>query len=193
MSGPAPQRVLGTRRDAVRNYHAILAAARDVLGESGADASMEEIAARAGVGVGTVYRHFPTKEALMAELVRQKFRRFAASARDALQRDGEPFAVFADLLRRNADELAGDAGMQHVLVGVGEHIWAQAQTETDELNALTADLIARAQHAGTMRPDVLATDIGMLMCGLCATMTQHRPGFDWRRHLELAIDTLRAR
>ena len=85
---------------------------------------------RAGVGVGTVYRHFPTKEALMVELVRQKFRLFAAGAREALERDGEPFAVFADLLRGNADELARDAGMQHVLVGVGEHIWAQAQTET---------------------------------------------------------------
>ncbi len=187
----APERPL--RADARRNRERILQSAREVFAESGIDAQIDDIAKRAGVGVGTVYRHFPTKEALIAELVRQKFRRFSAAASDALQRDGEPFAVFADLLRRNADELADDAGMQHVLVGVGEDIWAQAQAETDELNALTADLIARAQHAGTMRPDVRATDIGMLMCGLCATMTQHRPGFDWHRHLELAIDTLRAR
>ncbi len=187
----APERPL--RADARRNRERILQSAREVFAECGIDAQIDDIAQRAGVGVGTVYRHFPTKEALIAELVRQKFRRFAASARDALQRDGEPFAVFADLLRRNADELARDAGMQHVLVGVGEQIWAQAQTETDELNALTADLMARAQHAGSMRPDVRATDIGMLMCGLCATMTQHRAGFDWHRHLELAIDTLRAR
>ena len=181
------------RADARRNRERILQSAREVFAEYGTDAQIDDIAQRAGVGVGTVYRHFPTKEALIAELVRQKFRRFSAAARDALQLDGEPFAVFADLLCRNADELADDAGMQHVLVGVGEDIWAQAQTETDELNALTADLITRAQNAGTMRPDVRATDIGMLMCGLCATMTQHRPGFDWRRHLELAIDTLRAR
>jgi AcrR family transcriptional regulator len=181
------------RADARRNRERILESARDVFGEYGIDAQMDDIASRAGVGVGTVYRHFPTKEALMVELVRQKFRLFAAGAREALERGGEPFAVFADMLRRNADELARDAGMQHVLVGVGEHIWAQAQTEQDELNALTAELIARAQDAGTMRPDVRATDIGMLMCGLCATMTQKRPGFDWHRHLELAIDTLQTR
>jgi AcrR family transcriptional regulator len=181
------------RADARRNRERILESARDVFAGAGIDAQMDDIASRAGVGVGTVYRHFPTKETLMVELVRQKFRLFAVGAREALQRDGEPFAVFADMLRHNADELARDAGMQHVLVGVGEHIWAQAQAEQDQLNTLTAELIARAQHAGTMRPDVRAADIGMLMCGLCATMTQNRPGFDWRRHLELAIDTLRAR
>jgi AcrR family transcriptional regulator len=181
------------RADARRNRERILQSARNVFAEYGVDAQMDDIASSAGVGVGTVYRHFPTKEALLIELVRQKFRLFAAGAREALARDGEPFAVFADMLRRNADELARDAGMQHVLVGVEEHIWAQAQTETDELNTLTADLIARAQHAGTMRPGISASDIAMLMCGLCATMTQNRPGFDWHRHLELAIDTLRAR
>jgi AcrR family transcriptional regulator len=181
------------RADARRNRERILESAREVFAGAGIDAQMDDIASRAGVGVGTVYRHFPTKETLMVELVRQKFRLFAAGAREALQRDGEPFAVFADMLRHNADELARDAGMQHVLVGVEEHIWAQAQTEQDQLNTLTAELIVRAQNAGTMRPDVRAADIGMLMCGLCATMTRNRRGFDWRRHLELAIDTLRAR
>lgn len=181
------------RADARRNRERILQAAREEFANSGIDAQIDDVAGRAGVGVGTVYRHFPTKEALMVELVRQKFRVFAAGARAALARDGEPFALFADMLRRNADELARDAGMQQVLTGAGEHIWAQAQTEVDELNALTAELIAHAQHAGTMRPDVRATDIGMLMCGLCATMIQSRPGFDWHRHLELGIDTLRAR
>ncbi len=181
------------RADARRNRERILQAAREVFAKSGIEAQIDDVARRAGVGVGTVYRHFPTKEALMVELVRQRFRVFAASAHEALARDGEPFAVFADMLRRNADGLARDAGMQQVLTGAGEHIWAQAQTEVDELNGLTAALIAHAQQAGTMRPDVRATDIGMLMCGLCATMTQSRPGFDWRRHLELGIDTLRAR
>jgi AcrR family transcriptional regulator len=181
------------RADARRNRERILEAAREVFAEYGIDAQMDDVARRAQVGVGTVYRHFPTKEALMAELVRQKFRQLAAGVRQALERDGEPFAVFADMLRHNGDVCARDAAIQHALTGVGEHIWAQAQAEQDELNTLSAELIARAQSAGTMRPDVRATDLAMLMCGVCSTMAHHGPGFDWHRHLELVIDMLRAR
>lgn len=181
------------RADARRNRERILESAREVFAECGIDAQMDDVASRACVGVGTVYRHFPTKEALMVELVRQKFRLFAAGARDALERDGEPFAVFADMLRSNGNVCARDAAMQHALTGVGENIWAQAQTEQQELNTLTEELIARAQRAGTMRPDLRATDIAMLMCGVSATMAHSIPGFDWHRHLELAIDMLRAR
>jgi AcrR family transcriptional regulator len=181
------------RADARRNHERIIESARDVFAQDGIEAQMDDVARRAGVGVGTVYRHFPTKEALVAELVRQKFRQFAVVARDALQRDGEPFTIFADMLRRNGDVCARDAAMQHALTGVGEHIWAQARTEQDELNSLTGELIARAQPAGTLRPDVRATDIAMLMCGVSATMAHNSPGFDWHRHLELVIDMLRAR
>ncbi len=75
--------------------------------------------------------------------------------------------------------------MQHVLLGIAEHIWAErARTEQDELSALTAELIARAQRAGTMRPEVTQADIAMLMCGLCAAVASDGPGFDWRRRLE---------
>jgi AcrR family transcriptional regulator len=181
------------RADARRNRERILEGAREVFAEDGVEAQMDDVAARAGVGVGTVYRHFPTKEALMGELVRQKFRFLADSAREALGRDGEPFAVFADLLRRNADVCARDAAMQHALTGVGEHIWAQARGEQEELNTFSAELLARAQRAGTMRPDVRATDISMLMCGVSSTMAHRGLGFDWPRHLELVIDMLRAR
>jgi AcrR family transcriptional regulator len=181
------------RADARRNRERILESAREVFAEDGIDAQMDDVARQAQVGVGTVYRHFPTKEALMVELVRQKFQLFAAGAREALQRDGEPFAVFADLLRRNAALCARDAALQHALTGVGEHIWAQAQNAHDELNTLSGELMARAQQAGTMRSDVYPTDIAMLMCGVSATMAHKFPGFNWNRHLELAIDMLRAR
>jgi AcrR family transcriptional regulator len=142
--------------------------------------------------VGTVYRHFPTKEALLVELLREKFRLFSARAREALEHDGEPFAAFEELLRRNAQTAASDAAVQHALAGAGEHIWMQAQAEQRDLIAVTQELIARARRAGTIRPDVDATDIAMLMCGVCSTMGD-KPGFDWRRHLDLVIDMLRAR
>ncbi len=181
------------RADARRNRERILASARAVFAESGSDAQVDDVAQRAGVGVGTVYRHFPTKEALMVELVRQKFRLLADGARDALDREGEPFAVFGDLLRANAQLCASDAAMQHALTGVGESLWDRAGADQEELLRLTGQLIARAQRAGTMRPDVRASDIAMLMCAVSSTMAHRGPGFDWRRHLEFVIDMLRAR
>ena len=181
------------RADARRNRERILESARLVFAESGADAQIDDVARRADVGVGTVYRHFPTKEALMVELLRQKFRQFTARVREALERDGEPFAVFIDVLRLNAEAAARDASMQHALAGVGEHIYSQAATERQELNEAAGELMARAQRAGTMRPDVTAVDVAMLMCGVSATMAHKGPGFDWRRHLELVADALRAR
>ncbi len=180
------------RADARRNRERILESARAVFAEYGADAQIDDVARKAGVGVGTVYRHFPTKEALLVELLREKFRLFSARARHALAQDSDPFAVIEDLLRRNAETAASDAAVQHALAGAGEHIWMQARAEQQELVALTEDLIARARRAGTIRQDVDANDIAMLMCGLCSTMGA-KPGFDWRRHLELVIDVLRAR
>jgi AcrR family transcriptional regulator len=181
------------RADARRNRERILESARQVFAENGIDAQMDDVAGRAGVGVGTVYRHFPTKDVLMAELVRQKFEQFADAAREALGRDGEPFSVFTDMLRRTAEICACDATMQHALTTVDANVWNAARAEQEELAALNGELIARAQLAGAMRSDITATDIGMLMCGVSATMAHTGPGFEWHRHLDLAIDMLRAR
>ncbi len=180
------------RADARRNRERILESARAVFGEYGAEAQIDDVASRAGVGVGTVYRHFPTKEALLAELVRQKFRLFADRMRDALEQPGDPFAALTEVMWDNAETAAGDAATQHALAGAGESVWAQAEAEREELLVLTDELLARARLAGTVRPDVRAADIGMLMCGVCSSMGFTVPSFDWRRHLELAIDMLRA-
>jgi AcrR family transcriptional regulator len=184
------------RADARRNHERILASARELFAENGAETQIDDVAHRAGVGVGTVYRHFPTKEALMVELIRQQFRLFADRARDALERlesDGEAFAALQDVLLRNAETTASDAAIRYVLSGSGQHIWDQASEEQQELLSATEDLVVRARRAGEIRADVHASDIGMLMCGVCSTMGRSAPGFDWRRHLELAIDTLRPR
>jgi AcrR family transcriptional regulator len=179
------------RADARRNRERILDGAREAFAAVGADAQMDEVARLAGVGVGTVYRHFATKDALLAELVRQKLSRMTVNTREALAGGGEPFAVFADLLRRNAALAARDAALQYAMLGAGEGVWEQASAEQAELLGLTAELMSQAQRAGSMRPDVTAADIPMLMCGVCATMTHTKPGFDWQRHLELILDSLR--
>jgi AcrR family transcriptional regulator len=180
------------RADARRNRQRILDAAVEVFSERGVDAQIDDVARQAELGVGTIYRHFPTKEALVAELVRQKFLTFAENAREALDADGEPFEAFAALLRRNAEFCSRDAAVQHALSASGEPLWTHAQPEIDELVALTDQLVSRAQAAGTMRSDVSARDIPMLMCGVSSTMAHDFPGFDWHRHLELVIDMLRA-
>src|SRR5947209_19887027 len=119
-----PDTVIETERrlraDARRNRERILDSARSVFAEYGPEAQMDDVAHQAGVGVGTVYRHFDTKEALLVELMREKFRLFAARTRDALEQRGEPFAVLEDLLRRNAATAAADAAVQHALAGAGE-------------------------------------------------------------------------
>src|SRR5689334_7111900 len=97
------------RADARRNRELILAAARELLASDQPEVQIDAIAARAGVGVGTVYRHFPDKEALMGELVRERFDGFNARLQEAIDADGEaPFEALAAALRANAAESASD-------------------------------------------------------------------------------------
>ena len=180
------------RADARRNRERILQSARAAFAESGADAQIDDVARHAGVGVGTVYRHFPTKQALLTELVRQTFRLFTGWAREALEAGGEPFALIEGLLRRIAETAAGDAGVQYALASTAGQAPAEAPAEQDELIAVIAELTGRARRAGTIRPGIEATDIAMLICGVVSVMGPRR-GFDWRRHTDLVIDTLRAR
>jgi AcrR family transcriptional regulator len=176
------------RADARRNRERILDAARKVFAKQGAGAQMDDIAHAAGVGVGTVYRHFPHKEALMGELVASKFRAFADNAERALDVD-DPWEAFAGLLRRNAELCARDVGVQQALAREPA-AWSVAMPELMRLRDLTTRLIHRGQQAGVMREDMVVDDIPMLMCGVSSTMAV--PGFDWRRHLEIVLDGLRA-
>src|SRR5712675_2695982 len=169
------------RADARRNRERILQSARAAFAGSGADAQIDDVARHAGVGVGTVYRHFPTKQALLTELVRQTFRLFTGWAREALEAGGEPVALIEGLLRRIAETAAGDAGVQYALASSAGQASTEAPAEQDELIAVIAELTGRARRAGTIRPGIEAIDIAMLICGVVSAMGP-RPGFDWRRH-----------
>lgn len=178
------------RADARRNRERVLEAARAVFGEHGLDAQMDDIAARAGVGVGTVYRHFPTKEQLMGELVRQKFLLLIAHAEEAAAAEGDAFERFCALLLRNAEWIERDAAVQRTLMGVGPAVWAIAQPAVDRLEEVVAPLMDEAHADGTLRADFTVGDVGTVMCGVCATMSS--PGMDWRKHLEILLDGLRS-
>jgi len=181
------------RADARRNRERILEAAKTALAGDG-NAQIEEIARRAGVGVGTVYRHFPTKEALVGELVAERLLVFLGNATEALETIADPWDALEATLRRNAEVVSGDAALQQTLMRDAA-AWRYAERPRAELLAVTAKLIDRAKAAGAVREDLRAEDIPMLMCGVCSVMAAGGgPGgrMDWRRHFAFMLDALRS-
>ena len=189
-TSPASPAARPERADKVRNRQRIIDAASAAFAEKGMDAQMDEIAARAGVGVGTIYRHFATKQELMAAIVDRKFEQIAEVTRDALARESaEPFDVFADLLRRCAKIMAEDVGTARALARVGQVVWSEFAPIPSEVVSSTQIVIERAQAAGSLRPDIDFDDVPPILAGVSATPEASRRG--WRRYLEIMIDGLR--
>ncbi len=180
------------RADARRNRERILDAARKVFSLQGLQAQMDDVAATAGVGVGTVYRHFPTKEALLTAIVSEKFARFTEYAADALE-EPEPWPAFVRMLERSAELQAADAAMQQTLMVAPDTVWEAAHAQHPDLDIHAAELIERAIAAGGLRADFRVDDIGLLMCGVSATMGRKDRAGGWRRHFEIVVDGMRAR
>jgi AcrR family transcriptional regulator len=177
------------RADARRNRERVVTAAAVAFAEQGRDAQMDDVAKRAGVGVGTVYRHFPTKEALFEALSEDTFARIAERARDKLGRE-DAWEAFVELMWDAGDSLAGDRALTEAMAGRTATHACPGQLE---LADIATELMRRAQEAGRMRPDVIVEDIPMLMCGVgSATSRPHPCDRAWRRHLAILIDGLRA-
>jgi AcrR family transcriptional regulator len=182
------------RADARRNRERILSAARETFSEHGTQAQMDDIARRAGVGVGTLYRHFPTKDALIGELVRIKLSDFAARARAKFEDDERPWESFAELIREQAEIAARDAAQQRMIFAMTHEALEQARPTIAELTAANQALIDRAKAAGVIREDLVVDDIRVLMCGLGSIMAADALGvmpYDWRRHLEFVLAGMR--
>jgi AcrR family transcriptional regulator len=179
----ADQRTL--RADARRNRERIMASGRELFARLGPEAQMDEIAAHAGVGIGTVYRHFPTKEALLTEMVRVRFQEFAeiATSFDHL----EPREALEHVMRSSAEAVEGDAGFQLAMMGSNDLEWEGIEEQKAELAEAVTRIISRAVAAGVVREGFTFEDFGMVMCGVTATM-YYKPGSaDWRRYLELIL------
>jgi AcrR family transcriptional regulator len=176
------------RADARRNRERVLEAGREAIAEHGLDAQMDDIAARAGVGVGTVYRHFPTKEALLEALVGERWRTLAEGAGPAFEAD-DPWEGLKDFLWRSARmHEQNRAWCQLAAAATFEY----GRDEQQELIHVTGELVKRAQKAGLVRPDLTAQDVGMLMCGTCGVI-QTTGDERWERFFEIALEGLRAR
>ena len=174
------------RRDVERNYQRVLDAAREVFGECGADAAMEDIAARAGVGVGTVYRRFASKDALIDELVRLSMETLAKAADEALE---APAAEgLEQYLRATGEELASHASYAGLLLTRPADPEARAR-----LLATIEELTKRAIHAGTVHPSVTAADITALIWAMRGLVqnTPDLPSGSWRRYLAIHLAGLR--
>lgn len=155
---------------------------------------MDEVAARAGVGVGTVYRHFATKEALVEALVVDRFDQIAEQAEPSFEEE-DAGKAFDDFLWRSAHLQCGNR-LWAELTAERPALVAEASAHADKLRDVTTRLLRRAQDAGAVRPDVTWDDIGVLMCGLCAvikTTGGHEGDKRWVRYFALALDGLRAR
>jgi AcrR family transcriptional regulator len=176
------------RADARRNRERILKAARAVFADQGIDAQIDDVARRAKVGVGTVYRHFPTKDALLDALVRERFETIAGYAREALERE-DAWEGFCELIWRSAEGNASDRAFCEIVAFTDK----TDVVEETGLHASTSELIERAKAQGTMRPDATVTDVEIMMCGAGSVMRTMITVPDvWRRYLTLMLDGLRA-
>lgn len=187
--GESPGGSRPLRADARRNRARVLDAARRVFADHGHEAQMDEIARAAEVGVGTVYRHFPTKEGLIAALVADSFERIDAAATLALEAD-DPWDAFSGVLWYGAELLASNRGLTEALAVLPDH---GAGPLVQRVNTTFTELIGRAQAAGVVRPDLCADDVSMVMCGVGAATRKPHPCRDsWRRHLSILLDGMRA-
>ena len=172
------------RADAARNRARVLDVAYEAFAAEGLAVPIDEIARRAGVGAGTVYRHFPTKESLFQAIVASRVNRLVEHARSLADERDPGDALFAFLATMVA-EGATDQGLVDALAGVGFD-FAEAAPGAEQLfRAVLGDMLARAQQAGSVRADIDVNDLKALLVG-CQAMQRYSGDADVTERL-LAI------
>ena len=191
--GPARREL---RADARRNRDAVLEAAKELFADQGLDAQMPEIAKAAKVGVGTVYRHFPTKDDLIEALVEERFAVIAERGRQALEEaKQDPWEAFCDYMRFSVELQATDRALSQVFSTRTEVM--QAHAESSGTIDRSEKLLKLAQRSGDLRKDADVEDVPMIICGLghvtaAARAGEMAPGMSWERFLAIVLDGLRA-
>jgi AcrR family transcriptional regulator len=180
------------RSDATRNHELIVTAARSVLAESGADATMEEIARRCGLGVGTLYRHFPDKEALVDAVLDDAFAEIVALARAALT-EADAWAGFAGFVEGTIAHHAANRGLREIMAGNARGR-ERAAAMRASLRPLVRDLVERARAEGSLRADFAPEDVPVLFWACDRVIEASAPVVPelWQRLLGLLLDGLRA-
>lgn len=190
-AAPAPNSGRPMRADAVKNRQRILDVAADVFAAEGLGIPIDTVAQRAGVGVGTVYRHFPTKEALFEAIVVSRIEQLVGAAERALASD-DPGDALYQFIRAFAVEAATKKDLFEALGAAGIDIKARFSGMTDRLLEIVDDLLKRAESVGCVRTDVTGTEVIGLVVGACHAAGQG--GLctsSWERMVGIVCDGLR--
>lgn len=190
---PAPEApAKPLRRDAQRNRDAIMTAAREAFAQEGLDASLEGVARQAGVAIGTVYRHFPTRLALIEELFAAKFAELVDACEEAAAMD-DAWQGFCHYLERLCQLQACDRAFND-LVSARLPVHAVSREMNERAQELGAQIFRRAQQQGVLRDDVTPEDIAFVIWSQAGIIQATRTVAPcaWRRHLYLMLDGFRA-
>jgi AcrR family transcriptional regulator len=180
------------RADAERNRTALLSAAREVFGEHGLDASLDEIARRAGVGNATLYRRFPSRRDLISEVFASKMTEYVDLAVQALAQP-DPWTAFVAYLTHVCEMQANDRGLSELLVTTGFDDDDRLAELRSHAQRGAVDVIKRAQDAGRLRDDLTRQDIRLLMMANAGIAARTTDPCAWRRQLTLFLEGVAAR
>jgi AcrR family transcriptional regulator len=180
------------RSDARRNRERLVASARELFAREGVDVSVEEITHHAGVGMGTLYRHFPTKEELIDAVLEDAFAELVELAERAAAAE-DPWAGFTGFLEEALARHAANRGLKDVVASSG-HGRQRAQAIRTRIQPLLRQLVERAQEQGTLRSDFTPEDLPLVFwtASRVIEMTATVAPDHWRRYLGLVLDGLRA-
>lgn len=164
----------GMRADARRNHERLLAEARATFAERGTDASLEDVARRAGVGIGTLYRHFPTRDALVSAVFEDAVGDLLARSRELLHAP-EPCAALVTWLRAMVTHAGEYRGLARSLMSVSYDTTSALARCSDPIREAGGALLARAQQSGAVRADVRIGDLLQLTHAI-ALAAEESPG-----------------
>jgi AcrR family transcriptional regulator len=179
------------RADALRNRERVLEAAKTVFSAGGSEASLEAVAREAGVGIGTLYRHFPTREALYEAVYRREVEQLGELAQQ-LKSEAEPVEALRRWLRANVEFVATKKGMAAALALAAGPPSELSAFSYERLTKAVAVLLAHAVAAGEIRADVGPEDLLRTLVGMC--LLHDQPGWQASviRMLDVLVDGLRA-
>ncbi len=178
------------RADAIRNRERVLEAAKAVFSAGGPSGSLEAVARRAGVGIGTLYRHFPTREALFEAVYRREVEQLGELAERLTKSDAAPVDALRQWLRSNVEFVATKKGMSTALALAAHRSSELSAYSLDRLTKAVGALLARAVAAGDIRADIGPEDLLRALVGMCYLHDQ--PGWQATvlRLLDIFVDGL---